>query len=493
MASTFGGYSIAVTGMYVNQASLAVTSHNLSNLDTSGYSRQRVTGQEAAVKQGSTSTATGVSVAEITRARNVLLDKTYRQQNAQASYWEAKSANLESAALTLNEFSADDGTSDNGLLQTINEFFTGWEELAKDPASLSNRQTVIETAKALVETFQNIDSQLQALQWDAAEQVTDSIDQLNEMASQVAALNGQIATAEVSGAQASDLRDQRDVLLDAMSALADISVQERSDGRVDVILGGVCLVQGEKTNSLSATGNGTTESPLIISWSGLGQQAQINNGSIRAALEDANQSGVTDIDSTSLPYSYSATSSSSISNLRQGLNDIITTIAAKINSLHSTGMGIDATNTTGLAFFTATDSSKPLSIGNMAVNPQLEADTDLIAAGGSANSGDNANANAIAQVADGDYFQYDGLSMDMNSFYQAIVSWVATAGDNANSCYDNQTVLVNQVDAQRQSVSSVSMDEEMSKMIQYQNAYSAAARVLSTIDGLIGDLIADLG
>lgn len=493
MASTFGGYSIAVSGMYVNQASLAVTSHNLANISTSGYSRQRITGQETAVKQGSATTATGVNVQEVNRARNQLLDATFRQQNAQAGYWEAKGANLESAALVLNEFSADDGTSDNGLLQTMNDFFTSWEELAKDPASLSNRQSVIETAKALVETFQDIDSQLQALQWDAAEQVTEGVAQLNALASQVAKLNSQIASAEVSGAQASDLRDQRDTLLDSMSALAGINIQERSDGRVDVTVGGVSLVQGDKTNTLSVTGNGTTESPLVIAWSDLGQQARLDSGSILAYLEDADQSGVSDIDAASLPYAYSAASASSISNLRQGLNDLISTIATQMNSLHSVGTGIDAANTTGMDFFTVADSSKSLSIGNIQVNPLLEADTDYLAAGCSTDSGDNTNAAAIAQVADGNYFLFDGLSMDMSSFYQAIVAWVGTAGNNANSYYDNQVTLVNQVEAQRQSVASVSLDEEMSKMIQYQNAYSAAARVLSTMDGLLGDLITDLG
>lgn len=492
MSSTFGGYSIAVSGMSVNQSALTVTSHNLSNINTTGYSRQRITSQENTLnQQGATSLGSGTSVQEIVRARNRMLDSTYRQQNSGSGYWEAKSANIEDVQTILNEFSADDGTSTNGLQQTVEDFFSSWEELAKDPSSLSNRQSVIEYAKSLVDTVSQLDSQLQQLQLDAADKVKDGIGQLNTLAKKVADLNTQIKKAEVSGGEANDLRDQRDALLDSMSSLANVTVNEREDGTVEVSLGGVDLVQDGKTHTLVASGDGSIENPLGIQWSELGEKAKITSGSVAAYLGDADQSGVQAIDSTAIPYNYSAGSNSSITNLRQGLNDLITTIATQVNAIHSANRGLD--DTTGLDFFLPVDDSQPLSSSNIQVNPALVEDTNKIAASANGESGDNTAATAIAELADEAEFQIDGLSMDCNSFYQGLISWLATTGDTANSNYETQNSLVSQVDNQRMSTSSVSLDEEMSNMITFQNAYSASARVLSTIDSLVEGLIEELG
>ncbi|HAK73907.1 MAG TPA: flagellar hook-associated protein FlgK, partial [Sporomusaceae bacterium] len=99
----------------------------------------------------------------------------------------------------------------------------------------------------------------------------------------------------------------------------------------------------------------------------------------------------------------------------------------------------------------------------------------------------------ISDLSTKQLYQFDGLSLDITNFYAALTSWIGTAGDNAASCYSTQAALVTQVDTQRQAISGISTDEEMSNLIMYQNAYAASARVLSTIDGLIAGLIEDLG
>ncbi len=159
----------------------------------------------------------------------------------------------------------------------------------------------------------------------------------------------------------------------------------------------------------------------------------------------------------------------------------------KINALHETGYGTDGT--TGLDFFTAADSTQPLSITNIEVNPTLTGDVDKIAAAASTDSGDNTIAEEIYNLSTADNYEYDGLTMDSNDFYSSVISWIGTAGDNAQSNYDTQTSLVNQVDNQRQTVSSISTDEEMSNMIKYQQAYNASAKVMTTIDTLIKSLL----
>lgn len=483
MTSTFGTYSVAYSGMYTSQAGLTATTNNLANVSTTGASRVRVAAADTSKTQSDGSTLTsGASVASITRARDILLDATYRSQNADASYWAVKSGDLEFMQELLSEYKADDGTSSDGLQQLLNDFFGSWSELSQDPTNTTTRQEVVEYAQSLISGLTELDGQLQSLQADAVNGVIDGVDSLNSLAEQVAALTKGITEAEVNGSEASYLRDQRDALVDQMSALANITVTETST-TFQVAINGATLVNGNTARKLAVTGSGTTTEPLTITWADSGKGAGITSGSIAAYMEDADQTGYAALDTTSLPYDYSTSSVSSISNMRQALNDLLTTVAAEINSLQTTNGGV--------ALFTTVDATQALSLTNIQVNPAVVADNTLIVAG--TKSGDNSVAEAVCNLSEDDIFVFDGLAMDLGTFYESFVSWIGTAGDNAASSYETQAALVTQVDNQRQAVSSISMDEEMSNLIVYQEAYNASARVLSTIDGLIGDLIQDLG
>ncbi|BBB90405.1 MAG TPA: flagellar hook-associated protein FlgK [Methylomusa anaerophila] len=493
MSSTFGNYKIAYSGMRVNQAALSVVSNNLSNVNTTGYSRQRISSvEENTVLTGGQSLGMGSNVQEIARARDELLDQTYRRQNAKTGYWSVKSGDLEYMQKILTEYEADDGTSTDGLQQMLENFFDSWSELATDSSSLSSRQVVTDSAVSLIDTLTQIDGQLQQLQQDACDRVQEAVDTLNDLAQQVADLNSQIKAAELGGGEASYLRDQRDSLLDQMSTYANINVQEHSNGVLQVTIGGVNLVNGDRTKELAVTGDGSTTDPLKVQWSGLNQAADITSGTVAAYLEEAQQTDLAAIDNaTDIPYAFSTGTLSDINTMRQALNDLICTLAVAINSLHSSGT--DLNGNAGEDFFTAVDSSQPLSISNIQVNPALLAEPAKVVAAAGADSGDNTIANQIYELTGDDLFKFNGAAVDVNTFYESFIGWLGTAGDDANSSYDTQTTLVDQVDSQRQTISAVSMDEEMSNMIMYQNAYNASARVLSTIDSLIGDLMDDLG
>lgn len=486
MGSTFGAYNVAYSGMFASQAALAATSANLANVSTTGASRVRVAVTEGNVIETSgNAVGDGASVASITRTRNQFLDSTYRSQNAKAGYLSVKSGNLEYMDKILSEFDTDEG--DSGIQQAVDDFFSAWENAATDPSSQSTRAAVTTAAADLLNTLSEVDEQLRQLQSDAVNGVTDGVDKLNDLAGQVAELNGQITQAEAGGGEASYLRDQRDELLDEMSSLADIKAVETSNG-LQVSLGGVNLVNGTSTHTLAVEGDGSANQPLTVVWQELDCNAVIQSGSIKAYMEDADQSGYSAIDTNVLPYSMDTNDTDcSISTMRQALNDLITTLAAKINSLHTSGVDLDGN--AGLDFFTAIDSSKPLSIDNIQVNPKLTADTNKIAAGSSAADGDNTVASEICALSKEECYQCNGLSLNVTNYYAAVISWIGTAGDTATNSYDTQTALVDQVDTQRQSVCSISNDEEMSNMIKFQNAYAANARVMSTIDGLLGDLM----
>lgn len=489
MSSTFSTYSIAHSGMYVNQASLTVISQDLANVNTTGYSRKQLISGEAV----SGSSGTGVSIEEVKRARATLLDTSYRTANSSAEYWNTKNGTIDYVQEVLADYETDD---DTGLLTSVQDFFDSWETLSTDTTSTTNRQSVIDNAETLLETLSSIDEELQSIQASLVSSADGIVDDINDMADQLADLNQQISLAEAGGSEASDLRDSRDELLDELSSYTSITTQEMDNGSVNVYIGGSALVSGSNSNHLSISGDGSTDDPLTVQWEDSGKTATITDGSLKAILEDADQSGYTDITDPST-YNYTAGSVSSIANMRQALNDLVTTIATTINSIHSTGTGTDSTGTTGLDFFVVVDSSEPLSISNIQVNSELVNDVTKLAAGTSGGS-DNTLALEIASLTDttdssSKVFEFNGLSENVTEFYKSIISWVGTEGSSYSSSYDTKSAVVTSVDNQRQEVSSVSLDEEMSNMIKYQNAYSASAMVLSTVNSMVESMIDELG
>ncbi|WP_371378233.1 flagellar hook-associated protein FlgK [Sporomusa aerivorans] len=496
--STFGTYRTAYSGMYTNQAALLATSTNLANVDTTGASKVQVTSADTSTTRSDGNTAvSGVTVASITRSRNIYLDSAYRAANADSTYLSVKSGNIEYIDTLLSEYDTvttdDDGNTEtvSGVETVINDFFSAWETLSTSQSSNedSNRVAVVTAASDLITLLTAIDGELQQLQADAVTAVEDGVDTLNDLAAQVAELNKQIVQAETGGSEASYLRDQRDALLDEMSSLVNITVTEQSNGSVTVTLGGGTLVKGDKANTLAVDGDGSADDPLKVIWAASGNEADITSGSIAAYLEDADQTGYETIDASDLPYDFNTAATSSITTLRQTLNALITTLAISINSL--TTSGVDADGNAGLAFFTAIDASKPLSITNIQVNPELVSDSNKVVTSTSSASNDYSIASAICDLlSDTSLFENAGSSLNIINFYAAITTWLGSAGDTVSGNYATQAALASQLDYQRQAVSAISIDEEMSNMIKYQTAYAASARVVSTIDNMLESLLA---
>lgn len=495
MSSTFGVYNLAYTGMSVNQTSLETITHNLANINTTGYSRQRTNTSE--LVSSSSNIGTGTTVESVTRLRDVMLDKTYRNENADLSYYEGKSETLTSAEALLGDFStstSDDSADETGVQLALENFFSGWEELAKDLSSTSAQDTVLEAATSLVDLMAELDLQLEQLQQNCSDNVYEAVDTLNDLATQVGKLNGQIDLAEVNGLTANDLEDQRDALVDEMSALADVTVNIQSNGTYEVLISGVYLVSGEKTHTLVAAGDGSTTNPLAITWAETGNDVELSSGSILALMEDADQSVIQTIDEADIPYDFDPSSASSVAELRQGLNALMTTIAYQVNDLFCSGIELgetDPTNINTTLFFvnseTATETG--MSISNIQVNSVLTATPSLLAVSATGAASDGGIAESISEVQNTDLFEANGLSKSVDEYYVAVASWVATEKETVDGLVTTKSNMVTQTDTSRKSVSSVSMEDELTKMIVFQSAYSAAAKYLSTVDGLLSDIL----
>ena len=487
VGTIWSGYSVSYAGMSTAQRSLGVTSSNLSNTNTEGYTRKRAVGEEVCVSGSGNAVGIGVNVQSILRIRNQFLDLQYRQQNTQTGYSQGKNALLENLQEVVDEFNAPKGETDTGLQQTMTDFFNSWTELAKDPSSASAKSSVLETADALVGTFNEISTTLQTFRESMADNVRDGVKDVNTLAGKITELNQRILEAETHNVEASDLRDARDLLIDKVSGLVNVTASEQNNGMVNLYVNGISLVNGNTAREMEVTGN----TDLKVQWKGLDENVSLTGGSLKAYMEEADPAGTETV--TAIPHDWQTTqNASALTTLTNGLNDLATTIALAVNKIYN----MDPAN----ALYDATKdffqpaSGSVMKLGNIKVSDTIKADYTTIKANSDGTAGNNDVAKQIGAVLnDGQYFKCDGIEMTLGTFYSAAISWLGTAGDTAAAEYNTQSGLLTQIEGQRKDLSAVSMDEEMSTMLTYQHAYSASARVMNVVDTLVAGLIADLG
>ncbi|NLY42402.1 MAG: flagellar hook-associated protein FlgK [Clostridiaceae bacterium] len=514
MGSSFASYEIARSGLYVSQRGLFITGHNISNVNTPGYVRQHlVTSESRPIALGSFQIGIGVSVDQTRQIRNQFLDILYRDESHLLGYAEAQSAVIEDVQAILGEpFSM-------GLGNAIDQFFQSWHELSKEPDSLAVRALVRERATVLVNMINHIGAQLDKLQEDMNAEIKLTIDMINDIAFKISELNVKIAGVDGTGDIPNDWLDERNNLLDELSKLVDIDVIEKSNGMVDVSVGGVLLVNGSKTTEMVADYNGPQsrfvtakwkkdnpdEQPLVKLESGTlkglldargnvqGFRGSIENGSLPREVDDVDHDIATDLyvfdpDADDAPKGI-------IPNLRRGLNILVNVLARKVNQIHSQGSGLDGS--TDNLFFTKIDDSLAFEIGNIQINPVFNGDEGLnkIAAariGGSA--GDNTIAQQIIDLRrNNSLFRTKNLLLNMDGYYNALITWIGSVGQESERIVQNQTILMTQIQNKKEAISGVSMDEEMTNIMKYQHAYNASARMINLLDEMIDQIINRMG
>ena len=251
MSSTFGGLNIAGSGLAAQQAALDTVAHNISNQGTTGYSRQSVNlttatptviyGMNGAMSQGA-----GVNVQSITRARDSYTDKQYWQQNASLGYGQTLSDSLNKIQTVFAE------PSDTGVQTVLNKFWTSWNSLSTNANDAGARADVRQTGQSVVDTVQNAASQLKTQISDLNTVVDTNVNKINQLDSEILALNKQIVQSETGGTnKANDLRDSRDALVDQLSNIVNVRVTEDKDGSYNIQTGGTTLVDASSYQQLA--------------------------------------------------------------------------------------------------------------------------------------------------------------------------------------------------------------------------------------------------
>ncbi|MGH7741978.1 MAG: flagellar hook-associated protein FlgK [Candidatus Eiseniibacteriota bacterium] len=448
--------AIARSALLAQQRAMEVTGHNVSNASTPGYSRQRLLLETATpLTTVNGSLGRGVSEQGVIRVRDSFLDAAYRRSAGLFGQSGTSFDVLSQIQSVLHE------PSSTGLVNALDGMFHAFSDLANDPSSANSRTLLREAAVQLVNQLHDIHGQLSQLGQDAFGRMSDQVGQVNQLTSQIAELNAQIvATGGVNG-QAPDLQDRRDQLIDQLSGLVGVQVVDRPDGTVGVIAGTTSLVDGASSTALAVQPVGGGFGVGLASGGGL---IDPRSGSLKSLV---------DLSTQSFPA------------LQAGLDQFTSALVNEVNNVHVAGFTLSGA--TNINFFDPAG----VTAGNIALSSDILASTDNIAAAATNAPGDGGQALKMAQCDTVGLVALGGQTM--RGFYTSIATSLGVQVQSASQDQDTHQTMMDQADAQRQSVSGVSIDDEMVTLIGQQQAYSAAARLVTVADQMMQELITMMG
>lgn len=478
MASSFGGLGIGVSAIAAHQRALDVTGHNISNVNTPGYTRQAINNaaslSDTVGRTGSgqmMQIGTGVEVTEIKQLRDEFLDRKIKRENCELGYWESRQTSINELETVFND------NTEEGLQSVMDNFWNSWEQLSKPTGGLTARALVKESAMSFIETVQYMDNTLNNYKKNKDTEIRESVKRVNEIAKQIANLNMEIKKVEAYGVTANDYRDQRESLIDELSKMAKIQVVNTNT--VNIAIEGRLLVEDNKYEQIMLTPDPDMGGLVQLNWSDTKEPLQISGGSIKSLFESRDEL---------------------VNGLQDKLNEFVRGVATEINAIHIQGFGIKDGVRRNFFVNELDGSGDNINVQNIALNPDLN-DFDNIAAGGSyGNAEDNTIALQIASLRQQDAFSDNKYETDTNlrkynfdEYYRNIISDIGNKGQEAATAASAQQQLVEQLEYKRQSIGAVSLDEEMSNLIKFEHSYNSAARVVNAMDEMLDMIINKTG
>jgi len=281
------GLEIGKKGLQAHQQALYVTGHNLDNASTEGYSRQRVemsafepiympalNRAETAGQMGQ-----GVSVERIERLRDQLLDKRIVSQASSEGYWTSRDPYIR----MMDNLYLEPGN--NSIRSKMDSFWDAWQELSTYPADQAPRTAVLERGKTLIDGIHDRYQGLKGLQDQANQDIELTVAQVNDLSRQIAGLNGSIQRVKAQGDSPNDLMDRRDLLVDKLSSIIDVTTDNRDPDEFMVHTSGYILVQGQNARQFDLEKSIDTEGYSRLLWHDTKQEMRFDKGSLGALME----------------------------------------------------------------------------------------------------------------------------------------------------------------------------------------------------------------
>jgi len=468
--------SVANSALKAAQAQVSTAAQNVANANTEGYSRQQVI-QTArpGTQRPEGALGLGVQISGIERVRDNFLDASFRTETTRAEGFRSQAELLSQVESLTGE------PSEFGISRAMDRFFNSWIELATSPEEPGSRSSLRQQAEVLTLRFNDLGSALDRVAIDGADRLEQSASRLRGLTNDLISANQAVVAAEAGGRQAPDLRDSQDRVLDELAQLLPLEVQRNNDGSVRVTVKGVGLVDGP------------VEKPIQLDFTNNQWRLQIQGIGIPLAESEGRLGGVM------------AALNKEIPQLRQGLDEIASTMVSTVNSIHRGG-----TNPLGQEgvdfFFQPRDADgNPLSVSSTSfrLSDAVQSSPLAIAAGQGSNpglvepidpneppnrylSGSNGIASEIAALRNG---PTGGFDLGAGARWGDVLLTVSTKVRQSQESAQTFSSLARRADLNRTEVSGVSIDEEMVRLIQAQSAYGAAARMLSTADEMLQTLL----
>lgn len=513
MSSTFFGLEMSKRALQTQQTALNITGHNISNSNTKGYTRQTPNIQamtpDILNNMGNRmSVGAGVTVKTIERARDAFVDRQYRWENSNQQYWAAREDTLGKIEGLVNE------PSDYSLSNDLDQFWNAWSDLSKNPENLGSRSVVLERAATLADTFHHLDQQITEMQKGLDSEIRVEIKQVNDYSNQIKSLNEQIKRAEIAGDNPNDLKDKRDAIVDELSNLVNVRVVESKDPSYtdrDVSIYKVYIGSDSASDQIlvddtqayqlaEPAAAGSDGLPFAdVKWA-VGHPLEgnaVDLGESQGKLKANLYMRGLDVNNTSGQPKESAY----LVNLRDKINELAKGIAEAVNAIHTKGKAKGVTPPDTVPnFFDTVDGTSTITAANIKVNSDLKNDPWKIATG-KTNYGDGAIAKAIASLSSGweDYKKITGdtdgtiNAASFGDYYGAAIAELGVDAQQATRMRKGQDVLLNNMYNQRETISGVNLDEEITNLIKYQKSYTAAARMVTMMDDMLDTIIRGMG
>ncbi|MBE0466177.1 MAG: flagellar hook-associated protein FlgK [Candidatus Desulforudis sp.] len=446
---SFLGIEIARRSLLGHQRALTTTAHNIANINTPGYSRQEAVLQTTlAISYPSVFSprpgqlGTGMHVTEIRRFRDAYLDRQVREANSAIGYWSGMETALQRVEAVLPE------PTDFGIQALLGDFFSAWHYLAQDPDNPGSKAVVKGAAETLANSLSLAHYSITNIREDLDGLFDKHLERINSLGQQISELNWEIAYQRNAGANPNDLLDRRDYLLEELAKLADTTVTVPADLAhlqvVSVEVYGVELVDGT-------------------------QYDETGFGFLTLERQDAEDAVKVDDETFKTRGELAATAAAAakVEGYLEHLGRLMDDLAGAVNGVLGEG-GVPAT------FFVYDDVAGQLSLDSDEADAVLAAITAE-------------QAWAVAQLREQKVA--DGGEATLEGFYQRLVTGIGADLNTAQRGLDNVNAILGQIEALRESVSGVNLDEELTRMIQYQYGYQAAARVITVLDEMLDTLI----
>ncbi|HWA83598.1 MAG TPA: flagellar hook-associated protein FlgK [Fimbriimonadaceae bacterium] len=454
MPGLFQGISTMNGALRAFQRALNVTGNNISNVNTAGYSRQIAQFTEAdPTTDGGVMIGNGVSASSIARIQ----DQFLFMRQIQASGENGRLSTLNSGLSTVQSVTNEPAGS--GISDALNAFFNAWSALGSSPNDDALRQQVQQAGETLAGRVRGMYADLQNQATQTTNQISGTIQQAQSLANQIASMNKDVLRQGASAGAPNDLLDARDQAVQQLSQIMPVTVQQHTDGTISLYSGQLTLVDQGTPGTIPTTYDVASGSLIDGSLT-----YPVASGSLAGQFQLAQK----------------------IAGYQGQLDTLANTLRTQFNSIHATGMNqLGATNQN---FFQDVAAGNPQTGAvDFQVDPAIVADTRAIATGVTGDAGDGGLALSMSALRDTAIAALGGKTF--GAFYSGIVTGIGQDAADVQTQLDTSNSVMAQIGQQIQSVSGVSLDEEMSNMLRFQRSYQAAAKALSIFDQTTNDLI----